>query len=190
MISRIRVLLTAGCAVALVACGDFTAVKATRQVFSASVGLFSLNTAPIGAPNALSIGSATTTRADASFGYDMAFQLDTVSPIRLIPLRLIASTLAGSHRVGFQKSATDYDSLFLAPVDGYKYDTTFAARPGATTLISVENPSVCFGSLKGSTYYAKMIIDSVDVQRKIYLRLTVDPNCGFRGLLAGEIPRD
>ncbi len=184
---RFRSLFAAAVAVlAVAACSDLTAPKASLSTFSDVFTVYPLNGAPVNAPNAVLVSSATSVHADAGMAFDLAFGLDsTGKQITLIPVKLIASQLTAVHTVGFQPVLTQYDSLTRAPKSGYKNDTTLVVSPGVTTVIQVSNPLYCYGSLVGTTYYAKMVVDSVDVNRVLHVRLTVDPNCGFYDLTLG-----
>ena len=49
----------------------------------------------------------------------------------------------------------------------------------------------CFTGFGGNTLYAKLTVDSVDAaNRLIYTRTVVDPNCGYRNLVAGAVPKN
>jgi hypothetical protein len=39
--------------------------------------------------------------------------------------------------------------------------------------------------------YTKFVVDSIDVARRaIYFRAVHDPNCGYRNLVAGAVPKN
>lgn len=187
---RFRAALAALFVVPVVACGDLTATRASLSTFDNAVTVFPLNGSPANAPNALDIATASAVPADPGLSFDLAFDLDTTTgKITILPVKLVASQLASVHQVSLQSVSTPYDSLTHAPHGGYRADSALVVTPGVTTVVAVNNPVYCYGSLVGSTYYGKLVVDSVDAQRALHVRLTVDPNCGFYTLSLG-VPKD
>jgi hypothetical protein len=102
----------------------------------------------------------------------------------------VASPLAATHAVALQHSSVPYDSLTRAPKNGYTADSALVVAVGQTTVLYVDNPLYCYGSLLSTKFYAKMVVDSVDARHALHARLTVDPNCGFYSLNPGVVPKD
>src|SRR5262245_29399906 len=100
------------------ACGDFTSVPASLAVVSDSGTVYALNGAPPGAPTALHVYTGSRLAADASFFFDVAFDIDAQGNVVILPQRAVASGLASSHTVGLQNVATDYSALEKAPKNG------------------------------------------------------------------------
>jgi hypothetical protein len=172
------------------ACGDFTSVPAQLAVVADSGTVYALNGAPPGAPTALHIYTGSRLAADASFFFDVAFDLDASGNVLVLPQRAVASGLASSHTVGLQNVSEDYSLLAKAPKNGYRADTALVTRIGQTVAIQTYDGNVCSIALTGSTLYAKLVVRAVNTtKRTISLEYTVDPNCGFLSFAPG-IPKE
>lgn len=186
LMPRFRAALAALLVVPVVGCGSLTAARASLPTIENAVVVFPVNGSPPYAPNAIDLATASSVAVDPTLTFDLAFNLDTATgTITILPVRQLATQLAAVHQVALQKLPTPYDSLTSAPHHGYVTDSALVVSPGVTTAIAVNNPTYCYGSLLSSTYYAKMVVDSVDAQHALHVRVTVDPNCGFYGLTLG-----
>lgn len=181
--------LAAALCVAIVACGDVTAPRASLPTFSDSASVYALNGAPPGAPTALYAFGESMVYADQTFRFDVAFDLDASGRILLMPVRTVATGLATSHSVGLQVVPAAFDALEAAPKDGYRRDSTLTVNAGQTVVMESADPAACGTSFVASNIYAKFIVDEVDTKaRKMRTRFVVDPNCGFRSFAAGTPP--
>lgn len=122
--------------------------------------------------------------AGAVINFDLAFDLDTQGRILVIPPARLAAPPSGSPRVGLQTRDESFDGLTRAPESGYRFDSTAVVTRGQTVVVQTS------GTACSTTYpmHAKLVVDSVGaagVGRPIYLRLRVNPNCGFRSLEPG-----
>ena len=172
---------------AAAACGNFTGVPASLPTV-ADTGdvVYALNGAPPGAPTALHIFSGQLLAADATFTFDVAFDIDSTGKVVYLPQRAVASGLATTHTVGLQTQTALYDSLSSAPTSGYRADTALVTNPGVTVVAQSSDPNACSVSLTGTTIYAKIVVTSVDrVARQLKVKFTTDPNCGFRSFASG-----
>jgi hypothetical protein len=177
-------------AVAAVACGNFTGVPASLPTVSDSGSVYALNGAPVGAPTALHVFSGTLLPANASFVFDIAFDIDATGNAVLLPQRVVATGLSSTHSVGLQKVLGAFDSITAAPKSGYRADTALVASVNQTVLIQSSDPNACGVSLTGSTLYGKVVVLAIDrVAKQLTVRYTVDPNCGFFSFAAG-LPKD
>ncbi len=177
-------------AIATVGCRDITGLPASLATISDSGIVYAINGAPAGAPTALDMFTGTLLAADASFTFDIAFDIDSVGHVVFLPQRAVASGLASTHAVGLQLNTGTYESIGEAPSNGYRADTALVTIPGKTVLLQSNDPTACSASLTGTTIYGKVIVDVVDPQtRQLSVRFTVDPNCGFRSFASG-IPKD
>jgi hypothetical protein len=199
MTPRIRALIAPGGAVVLVAligalsaCGDLTRPKAQQSNFTDTVAINALNFAPRNAPVALALFSGLAVRADASFSFDLAFDIDANGKALLLPVRTVAGGLAPSHTVGLQRSDSTFEALAKAPDNkAYKYDSVFVASVGDVFVIESSDPSACGISYYSTVFYAKLQVLSIDpALHTIRTRFTVDPNCGFFSLIPTGTPRD
>jgi hypothetical protein len=192
-LSRVAV---AAVAVLAIACGDPTKPKASFVTSEASYTLYALTGAPVNAVTALHfLGGAT--RADASFSFDVAFDLDASGKVLVYPVRTIGGGLGGSlkqlgilTRVGLQAVPGSFDAVTAAPATGYDTLSVQTIAPGAVLVAEVIDYATCVNSLGGQTMYSKLTVDSVDQRaRRIYARAAVDPNCGYRELVADSLPK-
>ena len=81
-----------------------------------------------------------------------------------------------------------FDSLHVAPTDGYEADSALVLAPGE--VVVVQSPHNSSGDLCvfaiNPNIFAKIAVDSVNLaSRTLYLRLGLDPNCGFRSFADG-----
>jgi hypothetical protein len=182
-------IVAAALAVLAVACGDPTKPKATYTNALSSYSLYAFTGAPVNAATAISfLGGAA--RADASFSFDVAFDLDAAGRPVIYPVRAIASDLAGSvKRVGLQVVPGSFESLREVPETGY--DTLGAKTINVGDVLAVEmfDLQTCLYSLGGQMLYAKLTVDSVNTtSRRLYARTVLDPNCGYRSVVPDSIP--
>lgn len=187
MTSRILAILCAVGLVAATACGDLLSGVPTLQTVTDTTVVYSVNGAPQSAPTALYLFAAQVVPATSSFNFDVAFDLDTGGLVKIIPNPDLASALVGvAHPVALQQSASNFDSIHVAPTSGFHADTVQIVKPGTTVLIQSEDAVACSASLVGTTVYGKVVVDSVDNSaRRMFIRFLADPNCGFRSLDPG-----
>ena len=195
--TRTSRIVAAALAVLAVACGDPTKPKATYPNAPSSYALYAFTGAPVNATTAISfLGGAA--RADASFSFDLAFDLDATGRPIVYPVRALASDLAqlavqvngGSvKRVGLQVVPGTFESVREVPETGY--DTLGAKTINVGDVLAVElfDLRSCIYSLGGQMLYAKLTIDSVNTaSRRLYARTVLDPNCGYRSVVPDSIP--
>lgn len=192
-----RVVLLA-LAVTAVACGDLTKPKASTPSLPDSFTLAAVTGAPANWPTAINFFGGPT-RADAKFTFDVAFDLDADGRILVIPVRAIAGALGDAiyqqvsgislKRVGLQRVSGTFESVRSAPETGYDTLGVQTIVPGSVVVAELLDFANCYTGFGGSTLYAKLVVDSVNtVTRRLYTRSVVDPNCGYRGLVADSIP--
>ena len=122
--------------------------------------------------------------------FDIAFDIDASGNPVILPLRTVASGLAGAHTVSLQNVDQDFSTLEQAPKSGYHADTALVTRVGQTVAIQSLDAGLCGFSVTGSSIYAKLVVLSMNpIARTMSIQYTVDPNCGFVSFLPG-IPKD
>lgn len=178
-----------------VACGDPTLPKATSASGLAVTTLYALTGAPATVPTALSFLSGAT-HATAAFNFDIAFDLDASNRPVVLPVRVVGGALAGTlKRVGLQVVSGSFDSVEEVPATGYDTLNVKTLVPGAVLAVELQDPTDCYSSYNPSVLtsqfiYAKLVVDSVDAStRRIFTRRVVDPNCGYRGVVADSVPK-
>ena len=87
-----------------------------------------------------------------------------------------------------QKLSQLFDSVAAAPKTGYQTDTAVVLLPGETLVLQSQHNfsgDICQFALNPNIF-AKVAVDSVDLaSRTLFLRLGLDPNCGFRSFAEG-----
>ena len=189
--SRLARVAVVACAVLAVACGDITRQKATYASALAPFSLYTITQSPAAEPNALNFLGGVT-RASSSFAFDLAFDIDATGRVIVYPVRVLGGAPAGPlKRVGLQVVPGGFEALREAPQTGY--DTVSAKTVSVGTALAVElrDPTACFSYsiLTSQLLYAKLVVDSVNTAtRRIFGKIVVDPNCGYRGLVPDSIP--
>ncbi len=177
-------------AMAGVACGTLTGVPASLPTVADSGVVYAINGAPPGAPTSLHLFSGSLLAADASFIFDVAFDIDSLGNAVVLPQRAVASGLAPTHTVSLQLVTGDYDNIGSAPKSGYRADTSTVLPLGRTMMIQSQDANACGVSITGSTLYGKVTVVAIDpVLRTLNVRFTTDPNCGFFSFASG-VPKD
>ena len=187
-ITRVAVVVLA---VIAVACGDPTRAKATYANALQSYALYALTGAPPTAPNAISFLSGAT-RANASFTFDLAFDIDAAGKPVVYPVRSLAGAMAGvPKRVGLQVISGTFDAIREVPETGYDTVSSRTITPGSVLAVELRDPSACFSYsfLQSQLLYAKLVVDSVNVTtHRLYVRAVFDPNCGYRMVVPDSVP--
>jgi hypothetical protein len=188
MQSRVSALLVAVAAVAwLGGCDDRSPFEARFENRLTVNNLYAMNGTLPSLPAAINLRAQRVTRIDPGWGFDVAFDMDSVGFVKVYSVKSVASELpALLNRVGFAiDSVHSFDQIAEAPASGYKYDTSMVLGAGNVLLIDVFDAS-CRNEFTGFNIRAKLRVDSVDVvSRSIRLHMLVNQNCGFRSLLPG-----
>jgi hypothetical protein len=182
------------------ACNDPNQNNNIFAVVADTLQVFAMSGTPPSFPSAFLASAGAVTRADGSFNFDVAFDIDGSNKVTIFPQKLIGvpcvlgalncGGAAGAKPVGLQRITVPFDSLLRAPASGYVFDSTFTLTPGQALVMQVQSSSEC--SLSFSTVmYSKFVIDSLDPNRRaIFFRSVHDPNCGYRNLVAGAKPKN
>jgi hypothetical protein len=172
-------------AAGLSACGDdLTLPAATLETESLTVTLYALTGTPVAQPSAYNIIFLTPVRTDRSTDFDFAVDMDTNQTGDTVVLILPRGAMGLTADGGVQKVDVPFDSLLLAPADGYIQDSALAVATGDVLAFASRRQTCNFGVVR--PHYAKALVEAVDrVQRSVQLRMRIDPNCGYRGLAPG-----
>ncbi|MDO8666046.1 MAG: hypothetical protein Q7J79_05500 [Gemmatimonadales bacterium] len=172
-------------ALGISACGDpLTLPPATLETVELSFTLYALTNTSVGTPSAYNMITLATVRTDRSI--DLDFAVDMVggtagdSAVVIIPRGALGFQLDG----GVQLAAEPFDSIVLAPVNGYVEDAPLPVDSGDVVLVASRLQQCNFGINRPR--YAKLRVESVNrAQRSIAFKIRIDPNCGYRGLAPG-----
>lgn len=190
--TRLMRVVVVALATVLVACGDPTRPKATTVNLLLNYSVYGLTGAPPATANAMNLFIGPS-RADATFNFDVALDLDASGKILVYPVRAIAGPLAGlvPTRVGLQTISGSFESVREAPDRGYDTLNVKSITPGTVVVAELVDlvQGLCIYSLNGSSTYAKFVVDSVNpATRRFYVRSVGDANCGYRSLVPDSIP--
>lgn len=181
---RILLVLGATAAIGTAACDNPFAPRATTSVRTDSFVVYAVSETPVNVPAAFNIVFFTPLRLEPTYGFDLAFDIDEVGKVVLIPVRLVGGAVTAGRRVGLQRITGAYEEMTRAPTAGYQYDSTLTLDIGEAALVELQTDVCQFQT--SQLVYAKLQIKTVDpVTRTIVFRITYDPNCGFRSFLPG-----
>jgi hypothetical protein len=183
------------------ACSDPNQAATIAPVIADTLTVFALTGTSPSFPAAYLASSGAVTRADGNFNFDIAFDIDAsrnivIYPQKLVGVPCIVGALncggsAGAKPVGLQRFTGSFDALVRAPGDSYVFDSSFVVTPGQGLVMQVQSSSECAALSFSSILYTKLVVDSMDVTRRaIYFRAVHDPNCGYRNLVAGAVPKN
>lgn len=185
------VALVLAATLAMAGCGNLTRPSPQTENSTDTVTVYALNNTPADAPAGLWLFGRTAIVLTPSFGFDLAFDIDTRGQATLYSVRYVAGGLSAAHSVGIQPFKGTYESLEKAPSTGYVADTLFSAKAGDTFIIQTSDPTACSFSIYSNVIYAKVQVLGVDPgTRTVRTRFTVDPNCGFFSLVPSGLPKD
>jgi hypothetical protein len=185
---RLALFATMSAVVFLNACGDPTSIKATSSNVVDTLSVFALSGTPPSYPSGVSILGLAAVQVDGFAGFDVALDIDASGNPVVYPVKLVVNSLGGGRPVGLIKVTQPFESVAEAPKTGFVNDQPVALAPGETVIIqSAHNTSGDICQFALSPYiYAKLAVDSVNLaSRTLYLRLGLDPNCGFRSFASG-----
>ena len=124
-------------------------------------------------------------------GYDAVFDLTADGRVVIYPATSIA--LCNGCVLGIAPGDAPFEQMFIAPQqrDGpYRYNTPDTLAVGEPVYLVTKNVNCNLSNIATTDVYAKLVVDSVKVaERRIYFHGVADPNCGFRELKLGEIPK-
>jgi hypothetical protein len=182
---RFRTLSLASLAAALtIACGDPYAPVATGENLTFdTLTLGALHFTAVSVPSGFSIGGIThVVRTDGSTDYDFVYDIDSVLGPVFVPGQLTGVYAPAATNPGLQRSTTPFDSIKIAPSNGYKVDQKFAVDSGDVFLVRGSS----FHCSGGLANYAKVEVWAIDpVAKTVTFRTLLDQSCGFRGLETG-----
>jgi len=188
MKARLALLATMCVVTVLNACGNVASLKATIPTFVDTLSLWALSGTPPSYPSAISIAARQIVRVDGFAAFDVALDIDASGKAVVYPVKLVVASPGGSRPVGMLKSAGTFEQVLEAPQTGYETDSALVIAPGEVVVVqSPHNNSgdICQFAISPNLY-AKMAVDSVNLaSRIIYLRVGLDPNCGFRSFATG-----
>jgi hypothetical protein len=173
------------------ACGDPTNIQANIPTSVDSLSLFALSGTPPTYPSGIAILSRQPVRVDGFASFDVAFDINAAGSAVISPVKLVVITPGGSRPVGLLRVPGTFEAALEAPKTGYEADSSLVLVPGEVVIVqSAHNTQsdLCQFAINPNIY-AKIVVDSVNLaSRTLFLRMGLDPNCGFRSFADG-IPK-
>lgn len=171
-------------------CKDTNLLTASLPVATDTLVAYALTGTASSLPSALAVTLRSTVRVDGTGNFDVGFDFDNSGRLVVSPVRVLVNQLSGAPQVGIQTMfTTPFDSIKSAPGGYYRPDTAIVVTPGHPFVLLVNRTtpsSVCIYD-PTPRIYSKVVIDSTtpNTTRAIYMRVTTNPNCGFRSLVPG-----
>jgi len=175
----------------LAACGDgLTLPPASVPIAQQQITLYALTATPVGTPSAYNMSSLAEVQVFRTNDFDFVFDIgvdstfgvgtagDTVAV--LLPRGYMGFAVDG----GLQYSAVGFDSIQVAPLEGYEKNKPTKVRAGDTILAASRLQTCNFNYVRPR--YAKLYVQSIDlVTRSAVFVVIIDTNCGYRSLGSG-----
>jgi hypothetical protein len=181
------------CALAAASCGDPFTIQAQFDTVTDSFAIAALTRTPPSSRALWRIAGFQRYRLDSiGQAFDIGIDIDPAGVIKVYPARAITVSAAGGGasappQVGLQVTTTAYDAADRAPETGYTLDTALVVRRGQTVFVTSTSDFCSLQATGGTQLFAKMIIDSVDVNRRqFFVRSTIQPSCNFRSFATGR----
>lgn len=173
------------------ACGDPLKAKASVKNIDDTLALYGLTEAPANGPTGINTFVPRAVRADPSQNYDVLFDIRPDSTgartAYIVPPRAVG--MFGNAGV-MRDTVHAFADITQAPVRGYDDSTAVPIKTGDVLLVQAAS-FACASQLIADrqVIYSKIVIDSINYSpfdpstnpagSTIYLRMRVDPNCGF-----------
>lgn len=171
------------------ACGDLTRPKPSRENFTDTLTLSTINGTPVDAPAGLWLFGSVGVPIDAGFGFDLGFDIDAQGAATLYTVRKIAGGLSTAHTVGLMRLEQGFEALTEAPKTGFVTDSSYSVSVGDAFAIVSTDPAACGVFSFSNQIYAKLEVLEINPgNRTVKSRFTVNPNCGFVSLAPTGIP--
>jgi hypothetical protein len=192
-------LLLGAAALALTACDDPFDVDAQYEVATDTIAVTALNNTQESYYNGIRIvtldedpgpGPALVPIIPVGGGgpleFDVAVDIGPAGEAVFYPLNLIAPG-AAARTVGIAPTDLAFGDVLSAPRVEYESDAPVTREEGEVLLIEAFSEACQFSANgRGTNYYGKLVVDSIrPALEKVFVRVTSDPNCGFRSFREG-----
>lgn len=181
----------AGAALFALACDDPYAPEASVNPVEARVVLTPFTGSGVSEQSGLFITSMVATEVRESGSYDAVFDLAPDGRVIIYPATAIA--LCPGCVLGIAPGDAPFEQMYIAPEQRggrYRYNTPDTVAVGEPLYLVTKYSSCVPSNIATTDVYAKIVVDSVKPgERRIFVHGVADPNCGFRELKPGELPR-
>lgn len=180
-------IIAAGFTAALIsACSDPAGLKASLLNSVDTLSVFALSGTPPNYPSGIAFLSRQPVHVDGFANFDVAFDINADGNPVIYPVKLVVAS--GARPVAMLKITASFETVVEAPKTGYQADSALVLLAGETVVVqSAHNGSADLCQFAfNPNIYAKLAVDSVKLDsRTVYLRMGLDPNCGFRSFADG-----
>ena len=177
-----------GAAIAASACTDPIHITAQDATIVDTVTVYALSGTSPSLPSGLDLFTRQPIVVDGLAAFDIAFDIESPTSVRIYPVRFVVTSPSGVRQVGIRKQSGAFEQLVNAPSGIYQTDSSVAVSPGEIAVIQTTRAfpgEFCQYALQ-PYLYAKLSVLSIDMAaRTIQFQLGLDPNCGFRSFLPG-----
>lgn len=177
-----------GAAIVASACTNPIHITAQSATVVDTVTVYALSGTSPSLPSALDVFARQPVVVDGFGAFDVAFDIESPTQVRIYPVRLVVTSPSGVRQVGIRKEAGAFGQLKMAPAAVYPTDSSVLVSPGEVAVIQTTRAfsgEFCQFALQ-PYLYAKLSVISIDVAaRTIKFQLGLDPNCGFRSFESG-----
>jgi hypothetical protein len=172
-------------AAALSACGDANILPpATVPAVVDTLALWAVTGTDIIHPSAFDLLNNLVVRTDRSANFDFVLDFVVDSVGDTVPVLLPRGGVGLTPDGGLQRAGVGWDTLLVAPADGYDAQHALRLRLGEVVVARSRTQTCNFGLSAG--LYAKIQPLDIDTpNRRMVIRILVDQNCGYRGLQTG-----
>jgi hypothetical protein len=171
---------------------DLTLPPASLPVADQQITLYALTGTPVNTNSAYDMLNTIEVRMDQTTAFDFAYDLRFDSAYGIGKHGDTVAVLIPRGALGFVQDpgllalpgVFNYDSLLLAPSSGYTRDSAVQIHEGDVLYAASRVQTCNFGFTL--PHYAKLVIQKIDLTAlSTTIRLSVDPNCGYRELGPG-----
>lgn len=134
-------------------------------------------------PSGYSATERRTVRVDQATTVDFAYQITPDGRRILLPGALIGQTGTNGVNPGILVTDKPFDSLTIAPLNGYKTLDTIPASVGLVFYLKGRSSPFCF--LGSPTYGKVQVLGFNDSSRTMRFQVLVNGNCGYKSLEPG-----
>lgn len=185
---RIFSIAVFGAAIVASACTNPIHITAQAVTVVDTVTVYALSGTSPSLPSALDVFARQPVLVDGFGAFDVAFDIESPTQVRIYPVRLVVTSPSGVRQVGIRKETGTFDQLAIAPAGVYPVDSSVVVSMGEVAVIQTTRAlpgEICQYALQ-PYLYAKLSVLSIDTAaRTIKFELGLDPNCGFRSFQPG-----
>lgn len=180
---RLRFAILAGLALVatVAACSndDLADPSLENEILVDTIG--ALRSTAVSVPSGFNVAGRRTVRVDLGGLFDFLYDYDSTGTPNFYPAEAAGVRSPSSSNPGLMKSDVPFDSITIAPSNGYILDAPLAVDSGDVFLMrsTITCPI-------GVPQYGKLEVLQIDtVAHTIIFRHLIDANCGYRGLEEG-----